>query len=285
MGVITGIQWCDSTQNLQMGCEGCELIKGADIASGERKPSCYAGTLTDRYAGRKGWPEAFTKPSIFPERLGPMLNWPDITGKDRQDKPWLNGLPRIIFLNDMGDTFTRGLPEEWFAEYMPKLGQSKHQFLVLTKWPARFAKFSRKYKLPPNVWPGTTITSSKTLFRANDLLSIEGGGPHFVSFEPMWDPVFNGKWKDVLMLKNIEWAIFGGESGARAKKFELDWLAQALDYCRLWRIPAFVKQMGSNPYWMGEKIKMQDFHGGEMGEWPERFRVREMPITFQPKLF
>lgn len=284
MGVTTGIQWCDSTQNLQMGCEGCELIKGKDIASGARKPSCYAKILTDRYAGRKGWPEAFTKPKIFEERLQPMLNWTDYTGHDRIDKPWLNKLPRTIFLNDMGDTFSKGMPEDWFAEVMPKLGQSKHQYLILSKWPERFAKFSRKYPLPPNIWPGTTITSSKTIFRVKDLLSIEGGGPHFVSFEPMWDPVFNGKWKDVLMLKNIEWAIFGGESGAGAQIFQMDWLTQALDFCKLWQIPAFVKQMGTYPYWMGEKMNYNDFHGGDWEEWPERFMVREMPISYQPTL-
>lgn len=46
MGRETKIEWCDSTLNLQMGCDGCELW---NPAAGVKH--CYAGTLTNIYAG------------------------------------------------------------------------------------------------------------------------------------------------------------------------------------------------------------------------------------------
>lgn len=101
MGLHTHIQWCDSSGNIQMGCEGCELVKGGPV-------TCYAKIMTDRYAGRKGWPDKFENPKLFLERLPKILSWPNLNhSTDRENKPWLNGMQRLIFLNDMGDTFTK----------------------------------------------------------------------------------------------------------------------------------------------------------------------------------
>src|SRR4051812_33920511 len=108
MGNKTSIEWADSTLNLEMGCDGCELRN-------DQTDTCYAGKLTDRFAGLTGWPEAFDKPKLFLHRLDGALRWSDLTGKQRPEKPWLNGLPRIIFLDDMGDTFTESLPEDWLG--------------------------------------------------------------------------------------------------------------------------------------------------------------------------
>src|SRR5690242_2116818 len=105
MGIATDIEWCDSTLNLEMGCDGCELWNpkaGINI--------CYAGQVTERWGGKRGWPDSFEEPKLFLDRLEPALAWPDLTGKERPHKPWLDGLPRLIFLNDMGDTFTESLP-------------------------------------------------------------------------------------------------------------------------------------------------------------------------------
>lgn len=273
MPVVTGIQWCDSTGNLQMGCEGCELsskIKGDEA-------TCYAESLTKRWAGSNaGWPEDFFKPKIFMHRLPKILSWKDLTGTERPDKPWLNGLPRIIFLNDMGDTFSSGMPKDWFAEALPAIAKSKHQFLVLTKWPKRFVEFSRRHSLPKNIWPGTSVTSDKTLFRATVLADVIGGGPKWISGEPQYGFVNYDSLK-----VNPDWLILGGESGPHASITNLYSIYCGIEWAKENGIACFVKQLGSKPSVTGTDktmVTLNDSHGGDWNEWRiKNFKVREMP--------
>jgi hypothetical protein len=73
-----------------------------------------------RAGRRKGWPEASEKPALFPGRLDEAARWRDLTGTQRAEKPWLDGLPRLIFVVDMGDGFTASVdPDAWLT---PKLG-------------------------------------------------------------------------------------------------------------------------------------------------------------------
>src|SRR6266550_110054 len=143
MGIQTDIQWCDSTLNIQMGCQGCELW---NPAAGVFK--CYAGVLTERMttAGPiKGWPEAFRFPKIFPHRMAEAERWSDLTGCERPHKPWLNGLPRLVFTNDMGDTWTDGLDRDWLAPYLPRMVATSHIYQILTKRPLAAAGFFTKH--------------------------------------------------------------------------------------------------------------------------------------------
>lgn len=264
MAKETGIQWCDSTINLQMGCEGCELVNGQQVIK------CYAKTLTDRYAGvNRGWPEAFEKPKIFMDRLPKVISWPDLTGTDRPEKPWLNGLPRIVFLNDMGDTFTRGLPSDWFNTVTPHLINSPHQYLVLTKWPRRFADFSKDFTIPDNVWAGTSITDNKSLARIKHLKDVEAK-IHWLSIEPLWERLV----LTMDHLAGIDWVVVGGESGKNPTPCELDWIVEIIDYCSALEIPVFVKQVGTH---LAKRLGYKDNHGGDWWEWPDQIRIRKMP--------
>lgn len=267
MGIKTSIEWADSSTNIQMGCEGCELVANGNV-------TCYAKLMTDRYKGKNGWPNSFEEPKLFLDRLDKALTWPDLTGTDRKDKPWLNGLPRIIFLNDMGDTFTKGLPEDWFAEVLPKIATSKHQFLVLTKWPKRFVAFSKKYSLPKNVWPGTSVTSNKTVFRAEQLLQVVGGGPKFLSVEPLRTRI-----KIPFAWNNLDWIIAGGESGSKAAPFCLEWAEEIKLGCFDLGISFFLKQLGTKPMLKGKDYPVKDYHGGDWNEWPDYLRKRKIPLV------
>ena len=262
MGKDTYIQWCDSTNNVQMGCEGCELLKGkskGDII-------CYAAVLTARYEGLKGWPETFTRPKLFMERLPKMISWPDLTGKPRLLKPWLDNYPRIIFLNDMGDTFTKGLPDDWFSEVLEPIRNSTHQYLVLTKWPKRFQEFALRHPIPANMWVGTSPTSQKTLFRAK---MLTGSPIPFLSIEPLW-----GNMDLSPIIENIRWIIIGGESGLRPTPCEYEYIENVINQCRAAGVPVFVKQLGS---YLAKKHNLKDRSGGDWDEWPEHLRIREMP--------
>jgi protein gp37 len=117
----------------------------------------------------------------------------------------------------------------------------------------------------------------------------------------------------------LDWLIVGGESGPKARPFDLDWARSAIKQCAQAKVACFVKQLGAEPE--GEFVKcphcghideveafdalgadpgnvfcikcgkpefsiercehtFQDRHGGDWDEWPEDLRVREWPMPF-----
>lgn len=266
MGKDTKIEWADSTQNLQMGCDGCELWT-------EKLHQCYAGVLTERYAGLNGWPASFNQPATFPYRLDAAEKWPDLTGTDRPNKPWLNGLPRQIFLDDMGDTFTESLPIDWLAEHSFRMGATPHTYMVLTKRPRRAVKFADLMgaALPTNFYFGTSVTTQATVKRAADLVQI-ATNPLFLSVEPLLEPVTI----PLSVLQRYRLVIIGGESGNDARPCNFQWIQSLIEQCRNAGIGIFVKQLGANVY-NGPRPENYGKKGGDWTKWPKEFRIREFP--------
>lgn len=171
MSQKTFIQWCDSTLNLQMGCSGCELWN-------PKRKSCYAGTITEKYAGRRGWPQKFESPIVFHERIESAEAWKNLTGTLRIDKPHLNGYPRVVFLNDMGDTHDHKLDPLWLSPFIPRLEALPHIHIILTKRARGAREFWKSYgPVPENIWIGTTLTTQENLHRAEELAGIPARTP------------------------------------------------------------------------------------------------------------
>jgi protein gp37 len=274
MAQTTGIEWCDSTLNLQMGCDGCELW---NPKAGVRR--CYAGNLTVLHGGpgKKGWPNGFAEPRIFPERLKQALRWPDLTGKDRPEKPWLNGYPRVIFLNDMGDTFTDTLPIDWLVPHITPMHQSRHIYIILTKRPARMLQCFEAWgetkrchgeppvPIPPNFWLLTSVTGPQNVGRIRELLKLRTLGARVlgVSYEPAWGPVDFRPFLGYVRCLGVQggmvrvggaegyldWLIAGGESGAHARPSHPDWFRQVRDQCQAAGVSFFFKQWGEYAPW------------------------------------
>lgn len=268
MGKESSIQYCHSSANWQMGCDGCELWS-------KTVRKCYAGRQTNGMAGKKGWPLSFEEPKLFLERVDPTLKWGAPTPAEREKKPWIpEDYPRIVFLNDMGDTFSRLLPANWMAPLLPLIAQSPHQFLVLTKRPSALRKFAEKYPLPANVWPGTTFTSAPTEARIHELRQIKSGGPKWVSFEPLWSAI------PAYAFEGIQWACFGGESGAPEEQPSVtyvEWIERGTVDAARYGVRRFVKQLGSRPMRGHAPLRLRDFHGGDWKEWPIELQIREFP--------
>src|SRR5262245_44118014 len=174
MSIATKIQWCDSTCNPTMGCEGCELW---NPKTGER--SCYAGVLHHRYGGvSKGYSPTFEQVTYWPGRMASAAKWRDLTGATRSDKPGLDGLPRLVFVSDMSDALSAVVPFAFLEEEIVRTVTSpdgqRHHWLWLTKRPDRMAEFSgillaKQVPWPKNLWAGTSITTQATIGRIKHL--------------------------------------------------------------------------------------------------------------------
>jgi protein gp37 len=261
----TDIQWCDSTVNPTSGCDGCELwIPG-------RGGPCYAGAIHTRFSPTKAYPGPFEEITLHPGRMATAARWSDLRGQPRPDKPWLDGLPRIIFLGNMGDVLSHDVPfdylrDEVFGAITSPAG-SRHVWMLLTKQPRRLAEFARWYagEWPRNLICGTSVTTQATTSRVRDLLAVPG--LRFVSAEPLWEPV------RIPGLVDLDLVIVGGESRQRGwtpRPCRLEWIRSLLAECRNASTPCFVKQLGS-------AHSMHDDHGGDWSEWPEDLRVRQFP--------
>jgi protein gp37 len=273
----TPIEWADSTVNAMMGCDGCELW---DKKTG--KGYCYAAAITEERVGRTpqvGWPIAFGKPEIFPGRIEKAATWKDLTGMKRLAKPWLDDLPRVIFLDDMGDTFTESLPVNWLAPSLSVMADSRHLHLILTKRVPAAVAFSHTFTLPANLWIGASVTSPKQKARLDQLRGVQAA-LRFASIEPLTDELDLTPWLD----GTLQWVICGGGSssrGRRAKPFRLSWARRLRDACADAGVPFFMKQTGSHG-WDGtegewRELRLLDGKGANWNEWPADLRVRQMP--------
>ena len=76
----------------------------------------------------------------------------------------------------------------------------------------------------------------------------------------------------------LDWVIVGGESGPGARAFNIEWARSVVRECKHSSTSVFVKQLGQAPYgaYPGA-IRLRDKKGGDIEEWPEDLRVRELP--------
>lgn len=271
MSKDTGVQWADSSVNPTMGCDGCELWH-------KNRRTCYAGVMHGRYGGRPGYAPTFNQVTMFPGRMAEAAKWSDLAGTDRELKPWLNGLPRVIFVSDMSDALSRVVTFDYLKAEIIDVASSaawggkKHVWLWLTKRPTRMAEFSRwlqdKHGVawPDNVVAMTSVTGDVTLERVRYLMEV--GGPttiRGVSFEPLTGPVQFTKqatrMRELLAQRGyadlfrgrpggIDWAILGGESDQAGKLGRAADLHErhAVDLCEQLvelGLPYFVKQLGT----------------------------------------
>lgn len=279
MGRETNIQWCDSTVNPVMGCDGCELWNGSTRI-------CYAGVMHGRYQRNAGFAKHFDQPEKFPGRMKGASEWGDLRGKDREDKPWLNGLPRMIFVSDMGDALSKAIDLPWLDSEICSTARSlhgrRHNWLWLTKRPSRMYEFSKDLpgRWPENLWAMTSVSDRASSRRAKMLLNVGRGSERVirgVSFEPLRE---EPDWTCLEPRddRRIHWAIFGGMSRQEspdAWTLDVEWLRRGIEACRRYEVSPFVKQLGAKP--ISLTIDGGDSHNGDWSRWPEWLRVREVP--------
>lgn len=237
MGIKTNIPYCDSSANPMMGCDGCELWNKKTGVN-----HCYSGVLTSRYGGRKGWPVDFGTPVLFEERIEKALKWSNLAGTKRDNSPWMDNYPRIIFWNDMGDPFTESLPLDWMRPHIDKMAAAPHIHLLLTKRPSRMAAFFKDVGyVPENFWLGTSVTSNNTLTRVAQLTALRHMAiVLWVSAEPLLERI---KPSALSLLRDIDWLVVGGESGTGKRPFSTDWARELVAHAGKHDVAFFMKQI------------------------------------------
>lgn len=171
---------------------------------------------------------------------------------------------------------------------------------------------NRAAKWPlPNVHLGVSVEDQATADERIPLLLQCPARVHWVSYEPALGPVdfhldeivsaTTGRGQALQSRGDVlAWIVVGGESGARARPFDIDWARSVIEQCAApgVRTVPFVKQLGARPHsgdedhgfalctngrgvWTfddgGQTYEKYDRSGGDMLEWPADLRVREMP--------
>jgi protein gp37 len=167
-----------------------------------------------------------------------------------------------------------------------------HTYQILTKRTSRiiphlpFMWGNRGWE---NIWLGTSVEEQKVDNRIRELLEVPAA-VHFLSCEPLIGPL---NLDDYLysrytmggnrhMYNQVEWVIIGGESGNdngdwKYRECKLEWIESLVHQCEAAGVPVFVKQLGTH---LAKKMGLKDRHGGDITEWPEHLRIRQMPKIY-----
>ncbi|WP_234734521.1 DUF5131 family protein [Tellurirhabdus bombi] len=284
MDILSKIQWTTFTWNPWTGCN--HVSPACDY--------CYAERTIEGRFGRN------FKKVIRSTR--PTFNKPQ-----RLHKAITTDMPvdqRLVFTCSWSDFFHKQA-DPYRAEAWEIIRKCPNLiFQILTKRPERIQQC-----LPedwgegwPNVWIGTTVENQDTVHRIATLTQIPAV-VRFVSFEPLLGPV---SIDDALWLysqtsnqrmprigwdfwdkkghSGIDWAILGGESGNNEGKYlfrpmQMKWLEDLIRELTQESTAVFVKQLGTH---LSKELGLKDRHGGDMEEFPENLRIRQLPI-FEPQ--
>ena len=208
----SAIEWTDATWNPTTGCT--RVSAGCD--------HCYAERLSKRLLAttyRSRLPVVDTPVNrrdpfavrVWPERLRVPGSWRD---------------SRRVFVNSMSDLFHRDVPDDFVRQcFREMLDVDRHVYQVLTKRPARAAKFVKRHHdlfpngFPGHIWIGTSVENQSVDYRVRHLMAVPAV-VRFLSCEPLIGPLdltafVNGPDRH----SGLHWVIVGGESGLGAMRW------------------------------------------------------------------
>lgn len=269
------IQWTDHTFNPWIGC--------MKISPGCKE--CYAETLMTRktkWANTWGPAESTERIRTTEQYWQQPLKW--------AKQAFLDQVRPKVFCASLADVFEdNDALIEWRLELFIVIRATPQlDWLILTKRPdvARHFFRLRPDLLYPNIWLGTSIEDQQRADeRIPELLKIPAP-IRFLSVEPMLDEInlrpyilekAGPAWAGSNPSPGIDWVIVGGESGPRARPFDVTWAFDLLNQCAQARIPVFMKQLGDNPQWNGVPFGTKAKKGGDPGEWPASLQIRQFP--------
>ncbi|HLO84570.1 MAG TPA: phage Gp37/Gp68 family protein [Nostocaceae cyanobacterium] len=206
----TGIEWTDKSWNPTTGCDKISL--GCT--------HCYAEEITKRFPNN--FLNGFNL-TLHPERLTTPLSWKK---------------PSKIFVNSMSDLFHKDVPIEFIKQVFDICKQTPwHTYQILTKRHERLLELAPQLEWHPNIWMGVSVERQDYAHRIDYLRQVPAK-IKFLSCEPLLGALSN------LDLTDIHWVITGGESGAKHRPINAEWVRSIRDQCQAANVPFFFKQWG-----------------------------------------
>lgn len=319
MSAKTGIQWTDATWNPIRGCsrvsEGCRHCYAEVVAARFSGPGqAYEGLARRTSTGEARW----TGKIMFVARhLLDPLRWKEprrifVNSMSDLFHPGVTDDELAAFFGVMAiahhHTFQvlTKRPERMLEVAktlavadciagLAMLCQQRGVRLNYDRVNAHLKTYNHVWPLR-NVWLGVSVENQATADERIPLLLQTPAAIRFLSCEPLLDRL-SFRWASWAPLNGqrvnrnhldgfrglIDWVIVGGESGAKARPFDLSWAREIKEQCAEAGVPLFMKQLGRSPVertngvltW--PEFDLHDSHGGDMAEWPEDLRVRDFP--------
>jgi protein gp37 len=210
----SSIEWTEMTWNPTTGCN--KLSAGCKF--------CYAEVMSKRLKamGVDKYKDGF-KLAIHPDTLNAPYSWKK---------------PKKVFVNSMSDLFHKDVPLNYIKQVFAVMNDNpKHTFQVLTKRADILAEYDRELTWSQNIWMGVSVENETVIDRI-DFLRNTSAHIKFLSLEPLIGPLPN------LNLRNIDWAIVGGESGHKARPIKQEWVIDIMQQCKSAGVHFFFKQWG-----------------------------------------
>lgn len=227
----TKIEWTQASWNPTIGCD--------KVSSGCK--NCYAQAMAKRLQaiGNPCYKDGFAF-KMLPQRL---------------DEPKRNKKPTLYFVNSMSDLFHQKMDFGFLERIMQVIADTPHhQYQILTKRPHAMKEYFYKREIPPNVWLGTTVESSKVKPRI-DLIRDLSASVKWLSCEPLISDLGE------IDLRGIDWVIAGGESGANARAMKEEWVLNIKRQCEAQNVAFFFKQWGA---WGSDGVKRSKKENGAL---------------------
>ncbi len=314
----SSIQWTQKTWNPTIGCtrvsQGCKNCYAFELHDKRHK-----GWQDGWEDAPKQYHKPFTTLQIIPERLLEPLRWKkpsrvfvnSMSDLFHPDIPteFLDKVFAVMFYMAEVHTFQvltkrpermkaylkdPELPKRLVAESLAIIDQTFKPSAVWAREPwiqkngqknTIEARLTQLFELHnsvkhPNIWLGVSVENQAAAEERISLLLDTPAGIRWLSCEPLLEAVDLSKW-----LLFLDWVVVGGESGAKARDFQIPWALDLLMQCKAYLTPFFMKQLGSvtvkRSKILGENGilhgRLSDKHGGKIEEFPEFLQVREYP--------
>ncbi len=273
---LTKIPWADITFNPWWGC----------VKIDRECTSCYAATFALR-VGQKVWGNDVDRRLFGDDHWAGPVKWNRLAAAART--------PLMVFCASMADLFEIH-PDPAVQAELDAARARLFALIEATPWliwqlltkrpenvnamvPAHWVRDG----WPANVWLGTSAgrtvigqgTGPNLPAKRIDALVATGARTKFVSVEPMVGQVDLARW-----LPQLDWVIFGGESGgAKVARMDPAWARDLVAQCQAAGVPVFAKQTGTK---LAKEWALPTRTGDDPALWPPEWadlRPRQFPAA------